>query len=66
MGKHQPLPNGNILITETEGGRAFEVTPNGETVWSFVNRYDDKAVAIIEQAERYAEHYADFVGKPCK
>lgn len=31
------LPNGNTLIVETEGGRAFEVTSTGETVWDFVN-----------------------------
>jgi outer membrane protein assembly factor BamB len=31
------LPNGNTLITETDGGRAFEVTEAGETVWEFYN-----------------------------
>jgi hypothetical protein len=31
------LPNGNTLITESEGGRLIEVTPNGEIVWEFVN-----------------------------
>ncbi len=33
----QKLPNGNVLITESEKGRAFEVTRRGETVWSFLN-----------------------------
>lgn len=29
-----PLPNGNVLVVEGEGGRAFEVTrPGGEVVW---------------------------------
>ncbi len=36
-GSNQRLPNGNTLITETDGGRAFEVTPGHEIVWEFVN-----------------------------
>jgi hypothetical protein len=31
------LPNGNVLITESDGGRMFEVTRAGEIVWNFVN-----------------------------
>ncbi len=33
----QRLANGNTLITETNNGRAFEVTPGGEIVWEFIN-----------------------------
>lgn len=33
----QELPNGNVLITETNTGRAFEVTPEGEIVWEYYN-----------------------------
>jgi Arylsulfotransferase (ASST) len=33
----QRLPNGNTLITESDGGRLLEVTPAGEIVWEFVN-----------------------------
>ena len=33
----QRLPNGNTLITEGDGGRVFEVTPDCETVWEFIN-----------------------------
>ena len=29
------LPNGNTLITETDKGRAFEVTESGEIVWEY-------------------------------
>ncbi len=32
-GSAQRLANGNTLITESERGRAFEVTPAGEVVW---------------------------------
>jgi outer membrane protein assembly factor BamB len=36
-GTAQRLPNGNTLITESEGGRAFEVDPQGRIVWEFYN-----------------------------
>ena len=36
-GANHRLPNGNTLATESDFGRAFEVTPEGEIVWEFVN-----------------------------
>lgn len=36
-GAAQRLENGNTLIVESQFGRAFEVTPAGETVWEFVS-----------------------------
>jgi hypothetical protein len=33
------LPNGNTLINEGVFGRFFEVTPEGEVVWEYVNPY---------------------------
>jgi hypothetical protein len=33
----QRLPNGNTLITESENGRALEVTRDGKVVWEFYN-----------------------------
>ena len=33
------LPNGNTIITESDYGRAFEVTPAGEMVWEFLNAH---------------------------
>jgi len=36
-GSNQRLPNGNTLITESDNGRAFEVTPEGTTVWEYIN-----------------------------
>ena len=33
----QRLPNGNTLICEGSFGRLFEVTPDGATVWEYVN-----------------------------
>jgi hypothetical protein len=36
-GSSQRLPNGNTLICESDRGRVFEVTRDGETVWEFWN-----------------------------
>jgi hypothetical protein len=35
----QRLPNGNTLICEGANGRFFEVKPDGEIVWEFVNPF---------------------------
>ena len=32
----QRLPNGNTMITEGDGGRLFEVTPQHEIVWEYI------------------------------
>jgi hypothetical protein len=56
-GKHQKLANGNLLITESESGRLLEVDGKGEIVWEYVNRYDDKDVALIFEGTRYSEDY---------
>ncbi len=37
LGSAQRLPNGNTLITESQNGRALEVTAAGRTVWEFYN-----------------------------
>jgi hypothetical protein len=36
-GASSRLPNGNTLITESNNGRAFEITPEGDIVWEFYN-----------------------------
>lgn len=36
-GTSRLLPNGNVLITESDNGRAFEVTREGTTVWQFLS-----------------------------
>ena len=33
----ETLGNGNVLITESDGGRILEVTRDGQIVWNFVN-----------------------------
>lgn len=36
-GAAERLPSGNTLISESDGGRAFEVDPGGDIVWEFFN-----------------------------
>jgi hypothetical protein len=36
-GAQQRLPNGNTLITESQKGRIFEISPYGQVVWDYVN-----------------------------
>ncbi len=52
MGKHQWLPNGNLLITESQEGRAFEINPRGEMVWEYVNYVDNGIVGLVDEVER--------------
>gem|GEM_PF-1566658 len=37
-GSVQELPNGNLLITESETGRVFELTYKNEIVWEYYNK----------------------------
>ena len=50
------LPNGNTLITESDGGRLFEITPAGETVWSYTNPVrggsEGELIPIVAWAQR--------------
>ncbi len=58
MGKHQWLPDGNLLITETQMGRAFEVDPQGDLVWEFRNRVGAGEVAVVEEVQRLTPEVA--------
>jgi predicted Rdx family selenoprotein len=55
-GSNQRLPNGNTLITESDTGRAFEVTRDGRIVWEYRNpaRAGDgnRLVAILSEVVR--------------
>ena len=45
------LPNGNTLIDEGMNGRFFQVTPQGEIVWEYVNPYFGKAMAADKDVD---------------
>jgi hypothetical protein len=50
-GTEQALPGGNVLVTSSESGRAFEVTRKGRIVWQWTPPYPPMRVA------RYAYDY---------
>jgi len=59
-GTVQELPNGNLLVGNSNNGEAFELTRAGEVVWRYLNPYKesgkDEAGA---RAGLRAEHYAE-------
>ena len=63
MGKHQWLANGNLLVTESTGGRAFEVTPEGGIVWEYYNFVDDGTLGLVEEVQRLPVEYAGLFGE---
>jgi hypothetical protein len=62
-GKHQWLPNGNLLITSPRQGRAFEVNSQGSMVWEYINIVDAKHVGFMEEVRRYPVAMADTLVK---
>jgi len=60
-GSCQRLPNGNTLITESEKGHVFEVTPEGKVVWEFYNPWINR-----ESKQRRAIYRMDRITNPDK
>jgi hypothetical protein len=70
MGKQQLLANGNILVSDPEGGRAFEIAPahGNRVVWEYVNMLEGKDeghLGRVTEATRYDSDGAQFLDKPC-
>jgi hypothetical protein len=63
LGAVRRLPNGNTLITESDAGRALEVTPEGEIVWQFYNPQRsgdrDQYVATLPEVLRLPANFAE-------
>lgn len=57
MGKHQWLPNGNLLITESKSGRGFEVDRQGKIVWEYYNYVDHGIVGAVAEFQRLSPEY---------
>jgi len=63
----QPLPNGNILVTESEKGHVFEINSRNQKVWEWwhpemINETDHKAYGKrdeIYRATRYSKEFID-------
>lgn len=62
-GSAQRLTNGNTLITESEAGRAIEITPEGEVVWEFVSPHRggprNELVATLFEVLRLPEELSE-------
>ena len=56
-GTHQMQPGGGVLVTEAQGGRVFETDAAGNTVWEWVNRYDDENVTWMHDASVLPSDY---------
>src|SRR5690606_8445260 len=63
----QLLPNGNVLIAESDRGRIFEVTRRGEIVWEFINPVrggeNKELVPIVCGVARYSFDELPFVAR---
>jgi hypothetical protein len=63
LGTGERLPNGNTLITESDGGRALEVTPDGTTVWEMFNPHrageGDEYIAALFEVVRLPPDFGD-------
>jgi hypothetical protein len=55
LGKHQWLPNGNLLITESMKGRAFEIDRDKRIVWEYLNLVGDGYAGLMEEVLRLPE-----------
>ncbi len=66
-GKHEVLKNGHITLSSPQQGRVFEVDESGETVFEFVNRYDEKKSMLISELITLPLDYFGEGGiKPCQ
>ena len=66
-GVQQLLPNGNVLVVETQGGRVFEVARGSAEpiVWEYVNLQEPGLVGSISGAQRIDAGELDFIGRSC-
>jgi hypothetical protein len=49
-GRHQTLPNGNIVLVESEKGRVIEANPAGDIVWRYENVFDAERNGLVNDA----------------
>ena len=61
-GSSQRLPNGNTHIADSDNGRLFEVTADGEMVWEFVNP-DLKKNGRRQELYRSMRHPREFIAR---
>jgi hypothetical protein len=57
----QRLPTGNTLICDGPEGYFFEVTPEQETVWEYVNPYPNPSGSEVFKIRRYYEPFIESI-----
>lgn len=64
-GGQQLLPNGNVLISESTGGRLLEVNRGKEIVWEYINKIETSSqegeVGVLIDIERFSPQDLPFV-----
>lgn len=70
QGDHEFLPNGNVLVTESDGGRVLQVdTRTNEVVWEWYNWLElpdgTEAVGQVTRAQGYSRSALGFLGQAC-
>lgn len=71
VGSVQRLANGNTLINEGMNGRIFQITPDGEIVWEYINPYPghfESRGKLVENPMVYRAQSVpfDWVPEDCK
>jgi len=57
----QKLPNGNVLISESQKGRLLEVTPAKKIVWEYISPFNIEGnIGVIDWAQRIPEGRLSF------
>lgn len=67
-GTQHYLPNGNVMVVETQSGRVFEVAPgdgSNRIVWEFVNLQEPGFAGSISGAERVDGAPLSFLNAAC-
>lgn len=65
-GKWQQLPNGNLLLAESDEGRVVEVGPDGRTLWEWsAEPYGGSRVPSVTRAERVHLTRDEVASWPC-
>ncbi len=64
-GKQEVLANGNILITESEAGRVFEINADDDIVWEYISRFDEDHIGYVTNARRYPPGYFEVTDWSC-
>jgi hypothetical protein len=60
----QRLPNGNTLICSGQQATVFEVNPEGEVLWKFLESLEDEKFVMVFRSNWYPASFPGFFGTP--